>query len=131
MIPDGRFLRRNAMVTYVMLTRLSAGAFNHPQELAVLGRKLKERVRADCPGVHWVTSYALLGPYDYLDVFEAPDADTATKVSLLIRSLGHAATETWIATPWSRFADLAAGLESIQLPRGESRMKEESVGSRT
>jgi uncharacterized protein with GYD domain len=40
----------------------------------------------------------------------APDAETATKVSLLVRSFGHATTETWIATPWKRFVELATKL---------------------
>ena len=53
----------------------------------------------------------MLGPCDYLDVFEAPDADTATKVALLVRSLGHATTETWLATPWDRFLELAKSLK--------------------
>jgi len=48
-------------------------------------------------------SYATLGPYDFLDVFEAPDQATATKVALIIRSFGHATTETWSATPWEDF----------------------------
>jgi hypothetical protein len=33
-------------------------------------------------------------------------------VSLLVRSFGHATTETWVVTPWDRFMSLAAGLKS-------------------
>ena len=40
--------------------------------------------------VEWVSSYAILGPYDYLDVFRAPNVDAACKVSTLVRS-GYAA----------------------------------------
>jgi len=43
--------------------------------------------------------------------FEAPDSETATKVSLLVRCFGHATTETWIATPWERFLPIARGLK--------------------
>jgi uncharacterized protein with GYD domain len=48
---------------------------------------------------------------DYLDIFEEPDSDAATKVALLIRSFGNATTETWVATPWDRFLSLASGLK--------------------
>ncbi|MGE5698810.1 MAG: GYD domain-containing protein [Deltaproteobacteria bacterium] len=41
------------------------------------------------------------------DIFEAPDGDAATKVALLVRSFGHGVTETWVATPWDRFVQLA------------------------
>jgi len=47
------------------------------------------------------------GPYDYVDIFEAPNGEIATKVALLVRSLGHATTETWVATKWDRFVQLA------------------------
>ncbi len=59
----------------------------------------------------WLANYAVFGPCDYLDVFEAPDADAATKVALIVRSFGHATTETWVATQWDRFADLATSLK--------------------
>jgi uncharacterized protein with GYD domain len=53
--------------------------------------------------VKWVANYAILGPYDYLDIFEAPDETTAAKVVMIIRSYGHGQTETWTAMPWERF----------------------------
>ena len=39
-------------------------------------------------------NYAVLGPWDYLDILEASDSEAATKVALLVRSFGHAHTET-------------------------------------
>lgn len=100
------------MSTYIMLTRLSPGALTLPNSVEELNRNVEERIKRDCPEVKWVANFALLGPYDYLDIFECPDADAATKVSLLVRSFGHATTETWVATPWDRFLDLAAHLEA-------------------
>jgi uncharacterized protein with GYD domain len=99
------------MATYVMLTRLSPEALTTPGAVEELNKKVEDRIRAECPGVKWLANYAVLGPCDYLDLFEAPDTDTATRVSLLIRSLGHATTETWLATPWDRFLALAQGLK--------------------
>jgi len=99
------------MATYVMLTKLSPEALTRPESVAELNRKAEDRIKKQCPGVKWLANYAVLGPCDYLDVFEAPDSDTATKVALLVRSLGHATTETWVATPWERFVDLATSLK--------------------
>ena len=100
------------MSTYVMLTRLSPEALTRPGAVAELNQKVAERIGQECPGVKWVANYAVLGPCDYMDVFEAPDTDMATRVSLLVRSFGHATTETWLATPWDRFLTLAQGLKN-------------------
>jgi uncharacterized protein with GYD domain len=54
----------------------------------------------------------VLGPCDYIDIFEAPSSEAATKVSLLVRSFGHATTETWIATPWKRFLESAKAMKA-------------------
>lgn len=99
------------MSTYVMLTRLSAEALTRPGAVTDLNKEVEDRIKKECPGVKWIANYAVLGPCDYVDIFEAPDADTATKVALLVRSFGHATTETWVATPWDRFVKLAAGLK--------------------
>ena len=100
------------VASYIMLTRLSPEALTRPGAVANLNKKVEERIRQECPGVKWLANYAVLGPCDYLDVFEAPDADTATRVALLVRSFGHATTETWVATPWDRFLTVAQGLKN-------------------
>jgi len=96
---------------YIMLTKLSPEALTRPGAVADLEKRVAERLEQECPGVKWLADYAVLGPYDYLDIFDAPDAETATKVALLVRSFGHATTETWVATPWDRFVKLAQSLQ--------------------
>jgi uncharacterized protein with GYD domain len=97
------------MATFVMLTRLTPDAVKSPGDLKLLEKQVAERVRKDCPQVKWLANYAILGPYDYLDLFDAPDAETAAKVVMIVRSFGHAQTETWTALPWERFERLISG----------------------
>lgn len=98
------------MAIYIMQTRLSPEALTRPQSVADLNARVEARIKQDCPTVKWLANYAVLGPCDYLDVFEAPDTETATKVALIVRSFGHATTETWLATPWDRFVELATSI---------------------
>src|SRR3990172_7839693 len=94
--------KESEMETYILLTRLSPEAVAEPKFIEKLERKAADRIHKHCPEVKWVGSYSVLGPYDYVDIFEAPGSEAATKVALLIRSFGHGTTETWIATPWDR-----------------------------
>ena len=98
------------MTTFIMLTRLTAGSLRSPQSLEELEQQVKERIRSECPQVQWHASYAILGPWDYLDILEAPDIETATKVSTLVRTFGHAHTEVWAATEWRRFKEMIRDL---------------------
>lgn len=98
------------MATYVMLTRLTPESVKLPADLRKLERAVAEHVRKECPQVKWVASYAILGPCDYLDVFEAPDEETAARVVMIVRSYGHAQTETWTAVPWERFGALISNI---------------------
>jgi len=77
-----------------------------PRELKRLEKAVSEAIRRECPKVKWLANYAILGPHDYLDIFEAPDETVAAKVVVIIRSFGHAETETWTALPWERFESL-------------------------
>jgi uncharacterized protein with GYD domain len=100
------------MGTYIMLTRLSPEAVAKPQSLTDLNNQVESRIKKECPDVKWIANYAVLGACDYLDIFEAPDADMATKVALIVRSFGHATTETWIATEWDRFVNLVSNIKA-------------------
>ncbi len=94
------------MPTYVMLTRLSHESCATPGELEPLEKRVVHLLKEECPSVRWLTSYSVLGPYDYLDIFEAPDNEVATTVATIMRTFGHAQTEIWPATSWARFKHL-------------------------
>jgi uncharacterized protein with GYD domain len=86
-----------------MLTKVSPESMAAPAKLKRLEEDVKAKVTQYCPQVKWIANYAVLGPYDYLDVFEAPDELTASRVATIVRSFGHATTETWTAIPWAKF----------------------------
>jgi uncharacterized protein with GYD domain len=94
------------MPTFAVLTRLTPETVKKPQDLRTLERQVSERIRRECPEARWIASYAVLGPCDYLDLFEAPDDAVAARVVMVLRSFGHAGTETWTVLPWDRFEKL-------------------------
>ncbi len=65
-----------------------------------------DTVHRTCPGVKWAAHYALLGPYDFMDIFEAPNEEVAAKVSMITLSTGASQAESWTAIPYSRFLEL-------------------------
>lgn len=98
------------MPAFVLLTRLSPEALQQPKSFETLERHVSEQVLVHCPEVKWLASYALLGPWDYLDIIDAPDLPSATRVSVLVRSYGRAQTEVWSALDWPAFKSLLRGL---------------------
>jgi len=91
------------MPHFIMLTTLSHGSLDNPQSLEELEHRVIERVHAECPTVEWVSNYAILGAADYVDIFKAPDIDTAMRLAIIFRTVGHADVEIWPATEWTRF----------------------------
>jgi uncharacterized protein with GYD domain len=102
------------MPSFVMLTRLCHGSLRSPAALEELERQVMDRIRAECADVQWSASYAVLGPYDYVDIFEAPDNDAAMKVATIIRTFGHAQTEIWPATEWQAYKQMVRGLPAAE-----------------
>jgi len=70
------------------------------------GREWLDQVREKCPGVKFIAHYALLGRYDFLDIYEAPDEETAAKVSMISLSNGAFQSESLFAIPYKRFLEL-------------------------
>lgn len=91
---------------FAMLTRLTPSAVPTPHAIEELERHAMKRVRSECPDAKWIHSYSALGRYDYLDIFEAPDVDTAAKIAVLIRSYGHAHAEIVPIMEWEHFKSL-------------------------
>jgi uncharacterized protein with GYD domain len=98
------------MPLFVLLTRISTEAIHQPRSFDTLERHVIDRVRAECPEAKWVNNYAVMGPWDYLDVFDAPDIATAMRVSVLVRTYGHAHTEVWPAMHWSDFRTITRAM---------------------
>ena len=61
------------MATYILLTKLSPEVAKQMKDRAQIGRAWLEQVKTKCPEVKFVSHYALLGDYDFLDIFEAPN----------------------------------------------------------
>ena len=94
------------MATFVMLSKLS---LHHPGEvrsLSDLDKVLMQRLKSDHPDIQRVASYVLLGEFDFLHIFEAPDATAAARVALLLHALGMGSTQTLTAIPFQEFHDV-------------------------
>lgn len=99
------------MPIFVLMTRLAPDSVHDARSRRAMGKEWLQRVGASCPGVRWLAHYAILGPYDFMDIYEAPDVETAHRISLISRSEGAVSAESWQALPYDRFLRL---LEEVQ-----------------
>ncbi len=95
------------MQTFVLMTKLAPEMSRQIKDQEKIGRVWLEQVKKKCPEVNFLSHYALLGPYDFLDIYEAPDEETAAKVSLISLQSGAFLAESWVAIPYKRFVELA------------------------
>jgi len=94
------------MKTYVLLTKLSTENAKQMKDRAKLGRQWLDQVKEKCPEVKFIAHYALLGRYDFLDIYEAPDEESAAKVSMISLSNGAFKAESLSAIPYKKFLEL-------------------------
>ena len=94
------------MQTYILLTKLSQESLKQVKSRATLGRAWLAQVKEKCPDVKFISHYALLGDYDFIDIYEAPDEETAAKVSMISLSNGAFEAKSLIAIPYKRFLEL-------------------------
>jgi len=94
------------MTTFVLLSKISLEGARHVRSLAQMDQEFQQRLEEQLPQVQRIASYALLGAYDFLHIFVAPDAKLAAKVAIMANSFGVASTETLTAIPFDEFREM-------------------------
>jgi uncharacterized protein with GYD domain len=93
------------MPTYVILSKLSPGAFSDPKDFKQMASIVSKKIKNECPRVTWKYSYATTGRFDVVDIVESDDPKQLKKAAMIIRAYGHATTETLVATEWNEFLE--------------------------
>lgn len=89
------------MAIYVMLTRLTDEG---RKTVKANPKRLKEvNKEVEAMGVKLLAQYALLGPYDFINILEAPDNKTIARVSLELDSRGTLQSMTMAAMSVDEF----------------------------
>ncbi len=91
------------MTTFILLSKISLEGAKNVQSLGQMDQEFQRQLKAKFPKVKRIVSYALLGGYDFLHIFEAPDAKVAARVALLANAFGVSSTETLTAIPFEEF----------------------------
>jgi uncharacterized protein with GYD domain len=89
------------MPTYILLSNLTAQGVqtlrSNPERLREVNRDVEEL------GAKVVHQWATLGPFDFVNVVEAPDAATIAKVSVALGARGSAKLQTLTALQIEEF----------------------------
>ena len=100
------------MPTYLMLSRLTAKGVQtlnaNPERLKEVNKDVEEL------GAKVIHQWACLGPFDFVNIVEAPDATTVARVSV---RLGRAEARSSRRTSSSRSTTTSPALERKPLPR--------------
>jgi len=88
---------------YIMLSNLT-------DEGAKTIKKNPERIRqvdaeVEAMGVKIIAQYAVMGPYDFINILEAPDNETIARVSVELSSRGSMRAMTLTAIPIDDFIE--------------------------
>jgi uncharacterized protein with GYD domain len=89
------------MPTYIMLSTLSPEGVqtvkNNPQRIKEVNKEVEQL------GAEVKAQWATLGQYDFVNIVEAPDEQTMTRVSLELGSRGTVKYQTMVAIPIDDF----------------------------
>jgi uncharacterized protein with GYD domain len=95
------------MATYILLSTVTdAGAKTikaNPQRIKQVNDEVEKL------GVKILDQYAVMGPYDFITVVEAPDNETVARVSLELSSRGSVKVMTLAAIPVDKFIKRLGG----------------------
>ena len=117
------------MKTFVLMTKLAPRNASLMEvgvkhcDRAKCSREWRQEIEEKCPGVKFVAHYALMGFWDFMDIYEAPDERIAAKVSMITRNYGPSQVESWLAIPYDQIAEIT---EEIQ-EREDSPVEETQI----
>lgn len=111
------------MQTYILLTKLAPEATYQLKDCEKSSHDWYTTVKEKCPEVKFLAHYALLGQYDFMDIYEAPDEETAAKISMISRANGALYAESLIAIPHKRFLEMTEDISDNYDSMFESYMK--------
>jgi len=89
------------MAIYVMLTSLTDEGRKTVRESPERIKEVNQEVEA--MGAKILAQYALLGPYDFINILEAPDNTAIVKIALELSSRGTLHTMTMAAMTLDEF----------------------------
>lgn len=98
------------MPRYILMTKLSPSSLGDAASRASFGKEWLETVKSKCPEVKWIDHYALLGAYDFMDIYDAPNEETAAKVSMITMTKGAVSAESMPAIPYKRYLEIVEDL---------------------
>ncbi len=89
------------MPIYIMLTKLTDEGANTIKRNPARIKEVNKDVEA--LGAKVLAQYAVLGPYDFINILEAPDNQTIARVSVKLASRGTLRIQTMPAIPINEF----------------------------
>jgi uncharacterized protein with GYD domain len=95
------------MARYIMLSTLTDEGRKtvkmRPERIKEVNKELEKS------GVKVIAQYAVLGPYDFVNIVEAPDNETISRVSIELGSRGTVQLMTMAAIPIDKFTNKLQG----------------------
>ena len=89
------------MAIYVMLTSLTDEGRKTVKESPARIKEVNQEVEA--MGAKILAQYALLGPYDFINILEAPDSNVIARIAMELSSRGTLQTMTMAAMTLDEF----------------------------
>lgn len=91
------------MPTFILLSSLNPGGLETLKDRPDRLREVNEEIER--MGAKVVAQYAVLGPYDFINIVEAPDEKTMARISVMMGARGTVRIETLTAIPVEEFIE--------------------------
>jgi uncharacterized protein with GYD domain len=88
--------------TFIRLVRYTDQGIRNAKDFPRLLREVRGIIEGE--GGRVVATYAVTGPYDFVNIYEAKDEMAAMRISVAIGATGNFRSETMTAVPIERYA---------------------------